>query len=91
MPYRPGDHWQEYFGEMTYNDAIDRLGNMAILSKNDNMEQEPFRDKRKVLAKSHYRINQKIAEYDSWDMENPDVYQSWLEDQAKSVWQIDGL
>lgn len=91
LPYRPNDDWQEAFGEENYNDAIDRLGNMAILSKSDNMAQESFIQKKAMLAKSPFVINQKIAEYDGWNIANLEDHQTWLADQAKSVWCIDGL
>ena len=42
LPYSPNDTWQEYFGIETYNDAIDRLGNMAMFPKTKNMSQEGF-------------------------------------------------
>ncbi len=42
LPYTPDDAWQASFGRDSYISAIDRLGNMALLPKQQNMSQEPF-------------------------------------------------
>ena len=51
LPRNPDMAWQEYFGLSTYNDGIDRLGNMALLSpqKNQELGQSTYAEKRKVL------------------------------------------
>ena len=36
LPYNPTDEWQEYFGIDTYNEAIDRLANFALLPAGKN-------------------------------------------------------
>ncbi len=91
LPYNPDDAWQESFGRDDYSNAVDRLGNMALLTKSGNMGQEPFAEKRKKLAASSYAINRKIAEYPEWNMESLNEYQKWLAKQAKAVWQIPNL
>ena len=90
LPYSPNDEWKEYFGLETYADAIDRLGNLTIVS-GKNMGQEPFDEKREFLAKRDFAVNRKIATYDKWDIAALDDYQSWLAKKAKSIWKIDGL
>lgn len=91
LPYHPDDKWKEYFGIQTYNEAIDRLGNMAILSKSDNMANEAFGHKREVLLRSGYHINHHMAQYNDWDIETLSNHQDWLAKQAKAVWKIEGL
>ena len=88
LPANPNDAWQEYFGLENYNEAIDRLGNMTLLSGTNNMAQETFTEKKEVLRKSPCKINNKIAAYDAWDMDTLNEYQKWLAAQAKAVWQI---
>ena len=88
LPYNPDDDWQDYFGRETYESAIDRLGNMALLAKKQNMGQENFEQKRAILSNSPYRINQRIAQYSEWNMECLNEYQQWLARQAAAVWQI---
>ncbi len=88
LPYNPADDWQAYFGRATYESAIDRLGNMALLPSQQNMGQEIFAEKRKRLQASEYRINQHIADYPEWNMDCLNEHQSWLAKQATAVWKI---
>ena len=88
LPYNPEDDWQAYFGRETYENAIDRLGNMALLPSHQNMGQEIFAEKRKRLQASEYRINQHIANYSEWNMDCLEEHQRWLAKQATAVWKI---
>lgn len=88
LPYNPEDDWQAYFGRETYESAIDRLGNMALLPSQQNMGQEIFAEKRKRLQASEYRINQHIARYSEWNMDCLEEHQRWLAKQATAVWKI---
>ena len=88
LPYNPEDDWQAYFGRETYENAIDRLGNMALLPSNQNMGQEVFEQKREILQTSEYRINRHIAEYPEWNMNCLEEHQRWLAKQATAVWKI---
>ena len=91
LPYNPDDEWQEAFGRVNYENAKDRLGNMALLSEASNMAQQPFDKKKEILRNSGFRINEKISKFDHWDMENLDKHQKWLANQAASVWRISQL
>ena len=88
LPFNPSDDWQESFGLRQYSEAIDRLGNMAILPQGRNPGQEPFVEKKRVLNESQYRINRHIAEYEKWNMDSLEGHQSWLAKQAQTVWRI---
>lgn len=88
LPYHPEDDWQAYFGRETYENAIDRLGNMALLSVQQNMGQEVFEQKRERLQASEYRINHHISEYPEWNMNCLADHQRWLAKQATAVWKI---
>ncbi len=88
LPYNPGDDWQAYFGRETYENAIDRLGNMALLPSHQNMGQEVFEQKREKLQASEYRINHHISEYSEWNMNCLEEHQRWLAKQATAVWKI---
>ena len=59
-----------------------------INGKKQNMGQEPFTEKQTRLRDSPYRINQHIAEYDSWNIEHVHDHQKWLAKQATAVWRI---
>lgn len=91
LPASPDDAWQERFGRNNYEDGINRLGNMALLPRKQNLEQEDFATKREILGNSPYKINQHIAEYEEWDMDSLQDHQKWLAKQAKTVWKITQL
>ena len=91
LPYNPDDAWQEYFGRESVEQAIDRLGNMALLPSSQNLGQESFAKKRAVLQQSPYKINQHIAEYDEWNMDALKDHQEWLARHARTVWKISQL
>ena len=90
LPYNPTDEWQQYFGIDTYNEAIDRLANFALLpaSQNRDMDRASFNEKRQVLEKSGLKINSQIAIYEDWNMDAINEHQKWLANQAKTVWKI---
>ena len=88
LPASPDDAWQERFGRNNYEDAINRLGNIALLPSKQNLGQEDFAAKREDLGKSPYKINQHIAEYEEWNMDSLQDHQKWLARQARTVWKI---
>lgn len=93
LPASPDDAWQERFGRNNYEDGINRLGNIALLSRkqNRNLGQKDFAKKRETLGDSPYKINQHIAEYEEWNMDSLQDHQKWLARQAKTVWKITQL
>lgn len=93
LPYNPEDPWQESFGRDVYSEAIDRLGNVALLPENQNrdLEQKPFAQKRMLLKQSGFKINHAIAEHNEWNMEVLNHYQKWLSKQAQATWRIDSM
>ncbi len=88
LPFSPGDEWQIYFGQDDYNTAIDRLGNLALLSDSQNLGHESFEEKKQILSKTPYIINEKITGYNKWNINNVDQHQKWLAKQAKSIWKL---
>ena len=91
LPFSPEDHWQEYFGRDNYRAAINRLGNMVVLPTSQNLGQEDFSCKKKILYDTPFQINQKIAEYDYWNIEALNDYQKWLAKHAVNTWRIEQL
>ena len=90
LPYNPTDEWQEYFGIDTYNEAIDRLANFALLParKNRDTDRDDFASKKAILKKSGLKINMQIACYEDWNIDSINKHQKWLANQAKAVWKI---
>jgi hypothetical protein len=86
-PYNPNDVWQQEFGAGIH-DVYDRLGNMVLLSM-DDLGRESFEKKVEYYRTTNYKLAQKVATYDSWNLENLNHYQEWLGHQAARVWRVD--
>lgn len=90
LPRHPCDKWQEAYGHLDYNHAIDRLGNLtlATASTNTALSTHLFQEKSQLLAQSPYKLSQNIANYTTWDHDTLTKHQAWLAKQAKSVWNL---
>ncbi len=86
-PYHPEQDWYEYFGNGA-NDIQDRLGNLVLLEK-DELKRADFNTKKANYLTTPFKLAQKVAEYDSWDMRNLNDYQEWLANQAVNTWRVD--
>lgn len=89
LPEHPTEKWITSFGD-EWDDSINRLGNMVLLSKEDNkaIGTAIFEEKKKVYCQSGFSLATQIGGYDSWNLENLNKYQSWLAEQAVKTWAI---
>lgn len=85
-PFNPNQKWHEYFGE-GINDIQDRLGNVILLEK-DELGRGEFNEKRKAYLSSPFKLSQKIAKYEEWNIQNVNDYQTWLASKAVQTWQV---
>ncbi|CAN2042127.1 DUF262 domain-containing protein [Candidatus Magnetomoraceae bacterium gMMP-15] len=85
-PYHPEQNWHEYFGQGA-SDIQDRLGNVILLEK-DDLKRYVFKRKKGCYLKSPFRLAQKVAEYDDWNLQNLNDYQTWLSEQAVNTWKV---
>jgi len=85
-PYNPEQNWNESFGE-GINDIQDRLGNLVLLEK-DDLQRSDFQEKKAAYVKSPFPLAKKVAEYDVWNLQNLNDYQSWLSKQAEEIWSV---
>lgn len=86
-PYNPDQDWYDYFGHGIH-DISDRLGNMVLLEK-DELKRDDFNTKKVVYMATPFRLANKVAEYDTWDLQNLNRYQAWLADQGVKTWKVD--
>ncbi len=91
LPYNPTAQWKIDFGGDDWSGCIDRIGNIILLSKGENKAaaRMTFLDKRKIYADSHYKIAQKVGEYESWNKTNLNDFQHWMSIEASKIWKID--
>lgn len=86
-PYNPEQSWNKNFGEGV-TDIADRFGNMVLLEK-DELSRADFNKKKETYLASSFRLAKKVAEYDSWNLQNLNRYQVWLAEQAAKTWRVD--
>lgn len=87
LPENPGANWPELTTEVA--DAYARrLGNLALLStkKNNEMGNDPFVEKRKILAASEFVLTKSIGDSQVWGPAEIEARQVQLADLALSVW-----
>ena len=90
LPESPDGEWIDSFGKGDYNEHIDRLGNMTLVSKelNQELNRKNFNEKKKILKVSKQKITEKIQEYETWNSETVNDRQNWMATYAVQKWKI---
>lgn len=88
LPQNPDADWYEAFGDHAEKD-IDRLGNMALLTRGQNAQlgRADYATKKAALAATGLHVNELDA--DSWDHEAVERRQRRLAELAVQAWRID--
>ena len=83
------DYWRKQFGDLL-EQAVSRLGNLSLLSAADNKaaDQHTFEAKKNIYRKSILGIVQKLLEYKDWNINNLNMYQEFLSQQAVAIWKL---
>ncbi|SFV87764.1 RloF [hydrothermal vent metagenome] len=89
IPYHIPDKWVEYY-EGQYSQEIDRLGNMTLLTTQENKDcgTQLFDKKQAIYQNSNSELSKKISAYEEWDSETLERHQDWLAQQAVNTWKI---
>jgi hypothetical protein len=67
------------------------LGNLTLMAKSKNREigNRPFEEKREVYRESLFTITKGIAErYKAWNEKSVESRQTWMADQAVTIWKV---
>lgn len=86
MPQRQSESWP--LDEQEAQQYRKRLGNMVLLSPEDNVKlgNKPFSEKRKVYAKCPFLLTQEVAKFDEWGPVEIDDWQQLLAEKAVEIW-----
>lgn len=86
MPQRESDDWP--IDEQVAQQFRKRLGNMVLLSPDDNLKlgNKGFADKRKVYVKSPLLLTQNVGSFAKWGPADIDQWQEQLSDIAVKIW-----
>ena len=91
LPKNPSEKWlKEFESEDKLEDWINRIGNMTLLSHEQNTlaGRKDFEEKRKHLQDSPFEIAKQCLKYNKWDENAISARQKWLAEQAKMIWRF---
>ena len=89
MPANPGHGWEHIHPE-TASTVYKRLGNMVLMqaSKNSEIGNKAFSDKRSVLQSAPYLLTQMVGKKLDWDVKDIEERQIKLAEIAVQTWPI---
>jgi hypothetical protein len=93
LPENPAAGW-DAFSENELEALTYRVGNLALLATGTNKDigNAPFAQKNPAYAASTFATTRKLAdENDDWNPERIAARQTWMANQATSIWRIDQL
>lgn len=89
LPQNPNQNWQ--FNDEEVSALVYRLGNMTLLSTNQNRDlgNQSYAKKTEIYQKSAFQITQHIAKhYQDWTVDNLIAVQKWQAKQASAIWRV---
>jgi len=89
IPYNITEEWVQYY-EGQYQQDIDKMGNMTLLTTQDNADcgVQLFDIKKTIYQNSNSQLSKKVSEYERWNSETLERHQDWLAQQAVNTWKI---
>jgi hypothetical protein len=89
LPQNPSSIWS-HFPEEEQTLLFDKLGNLALMTTRINAKagNDGFAFKKKLYAKSEFRLTQSLAKYSRWDRRSIEDRQAHLADLALKAWPI---
>ena len=99
LPQNPNlsEEWRSELGpewKLVQERYLHTIGNLTLTGYNPELSDKPFAEKRKMaggFADSPIRLNQSLAQLDSWDEEAIRARADELADAASKVWQVPSL
>lgn len=93
LPVNPGEEWSEIIAadDAVREDCIYRLGNMCLLTRDDNrrLGRAPFeRKKADVYSRSTVLTTRKLLDYSVWDRKAIEARQEHMARLAVSIWRF---
>ncbi len=80
-----------YLGGYKTNDLRGMVflgGLMGGLLETDDLKRANFNTKKANYLTTKFKLAQKVAEYENWNLQNLTDYQEWLAQQAVKTWRV---
>lgn len=90
LPQNAPDGWGGFSGEEA-DSLVYRLGNMTLMQSDANRQAgiQEYSEKRALFMQSGFEITRKLANDNAeWTPQRVAAWQSWMADQATSIWRI---
>lgn len=90
LPQNAPDGWGGFSGEEA-DSLVYRLGNMTLMQSGANRQAgiQEYSEKRALFMQSGFEITRKLANDNAeWTPQRIAAWQSWMADQATSIWRI---
>lgn len=90
LPQNAPDGWGGFSGEEA-DSLVYRLGNMTLMQSGANRQAgiQEYSEKRALFMQSGFEITRKLANDNAeWTPQRVAAWQSWMADQATSIWRI---
>jgi len=92
MPQTLNDWWKEHLGpdyREVHEKYLHTIGNLTYSGYNPEMGNDPFDQKKQVLAQSHFELNRDIIQCAQWSAEEIKARAAKLADRALVIWKRD--
>lgn len=89
MPQTLSDWWQRHLGDNwrdVHEQLLHSVGNLTLTGYNRPLSNDPFPEKREILAKSHLEVNRSFESVNSWREQEIRQRADSLADRALAVW-----
>ena len=73
MPQELTSEWEVELGDQAqevHQRLLHTIGNLTLTAYNRELSNKPFDEKKKILAKSNFALNESLTTYGTWDADS---------------------
>ena len=89
MPQDPSEDWQFSLGVNWHEDHstwVHTIGNLTLTGYNPELSNKPFAEKKAILSKSNFALNESLQTYDDWNADTIQQRGRELAERAVKIW-----
>lgn len=89
MPQELTSEWEVELGSQAqevHQRLLHTIGNLTLTAYNRELSNKPFDEKKEILAKSHFALNESLTTYGTWDADSIGSRANDLANRALRIW-----
>ena len=89
MPQELTSEWEVELGDQAqevHQRLLHTVGNLTLTAYNRELSNKPFDEKKKILAKSNFALNESLTTYGTWDADSIGSRANDLAERALRIW-----